>query len=56
MLVSSELCQKLSEYEKDYESFEKIFLEQLLRVVFVIAEPPTMGVGTSEEYWRTSVI
>ena len=31
-------------------------LKQLLRGVFVIAAPPTMGVGTSEEYWRTSVI
>ena len=30
-------------------------LEQLLRGVFVIAAPPTMGVGTSEEYRRTSV-
>ena len=25
-------------------------LEQLLKGVFVIAAPPTMGVGTSEEY------
>ena len=30
-------------------------LEQLLRGVFVIAVPPTMGVGTSEEYRLTSV-
>ena len=30
-------------------------LEQLLRGIFVIAAPPTMGVGTSEEYLRMSV-
>ena len=27
-------------------------LEQLLRGVFVIATPPTMDLGTSEEYWH----
>ena len=30
-------------------------LEQLLRGVFVIAVPPTMGVGTFQEYRRTFV-
>ena len=30
-------------------------LKQLLRGVFVIAAPPTMGVGTSEEYQCTAV-
>jgi hypothetical protein len=29
-----ESCQKLSGYEKDHESFEEIFWEQLLRGVF----------------------
>ena len=29
-------------------------LEQLLRGVFVLAAPPTMGVGTSKEYLLTS--
>ena len=30
-------------------------LEQLLRGVFVIAMPPTMDLGTSEEYWHNLV-
>ena len=30
-------------------------LDQSLRGVFVIVAPPTMGVGTSEEYRRSSV-
>ena len=30
-------------------------LEQLLRGVFVIAIPPTMDLGTSEEYWHNLV-
>ena len=33
-----------------------LYLEQLLRGVFVIAVPPTMGVGKFEEYHHTSIV
>ena len=50
-----ESCQKLSGYEIDHESFEEIFLEQLLSGVLVILGPLTMGVGTSEPQNRRRI-
>ena len=41
-------CLKLSGYEIDHESFEKIFLEQLIRGVFVICH--------LKSYWRLCLL